>query len=128
MIVPAPILVQAPCASSDQMLVGPASRFVHEKWETLLAAEVEELASLRFSIVLTAKWESSCDGDPEQRQELRVELKNLRTRYYDKIDQIAMGFGVAQAMIAKDEVENRITRPLCRKAISAAEEAGAFEI
>jgi len=91
---------------------GPATHFVEEKHEQLLAAEVEELAALRLGIVLTAKWESDPDEEPEHRQELRIELANLRTRYFDKIDQVAMTFSVAIAMKVKDEVERRVTLPL----------------
>jgi hypothetical protein len=91
---------------------GPATLFIEEKQEQLLAADAEELAALRFSIVLTAKWEADRDEEPRRRNELRIELVNLRTRYYDKIDRIAMAFGVSVAMEMKDEVEQRVTVPL----------------
>jgi hypothetical protein len=91
---------------------GPATRFVEERREQLFASELEELAGLRFSIVITAKWESSGEEDPQRREELRIELEDLRTRYFDKIDHIAMNFGVAQAMRAKEEVERSVTLPL----------------
>ena len=77
----------------------------------LLTAEVEELAALRFGIVLTAKWESDPEEEPERRQELRVELADLRIRYFDKIDRIAMTFGVPIAMKVKDDVERRVALP-----------------
>jgi len=91
---------------------GPGTRFIEEQQEHLLAAEVEELAGLRFGIVLTAKWESDPEEEHEHRKELRAELDSLRARYYDKIDQIAMKFGVAIAMQVKEEVERRVTLPL----------------
>jgi hypothetical protein len=91
---------------------GPATLFIEEKQEQLLAADAEELAALRFSIVLTAKWEADRDEEPRRRNELRIELVNLRTRYYDKIDRIAMAFGVPIAMEMKDEVEQRVGVPL----------------
>jgi hypothetical protein len=91
---------------------GPATPFVQEQREQLLSSEMEELAGLRFSIVITAKWEASGDEDPQRREELRIELEDLRTHYFDKIDQIAMTFGVAQAMQAKEEVEHNVTLPL----------------
>jgi hypothetical protein len=91
---------------------GPATRFIEEKQEQLLAADAEELAALRFSIVLTAKWEAGRDEEPERRKELRVELANLRARYFDKIDRIAMAFSVGIAMKVKDEIEKRVTPPL----------------
>jgi predicted metal-dependent hydrolase len=88
---------------------GLTMRVVEEKQEMLLAADIEELASLRASIVLTAKLESKPDEDPRFRRELRVDLENLRWRYFEKIDHIAMAFGVAQAMKARDEVERRVS-------------------
>jgi len=71
----------------------------------------EELARLRFAILLTARWEASDAEDPERRKELRVELADLRRLYYDKIDEIAMTFGVAQAIKAKAEVERGVVVP-----------------
>jgi hypothetical protein len=91
---------------------GPATRFIEEKQEQLLAADVEALAGLRFSIVLTAKWEGDRDEDPGRRKELRAELESLRARYFDKIDHIAMTFGVAIAMQVKEDVERHVTLPL----------------
>jgi len=91
---------------------GPATRFIEEKQEQLLAAAAEELAALRFSIVLTARWEADRDEDPQRRKELRAELETLRACYFDKIDQIAMSLGVDIAMKVKEEVEQRVTHPL----------------
>jgi len=90
----------------------PNADVVAEKQDVLLAADIEELSSLRFSIVMTAKWEAERDIDPKRRNELRHELETLRWRYFEKIDHIAMAFGVAQAIKAKDEVERRVTLPL----------------
>lgn len=90
----------------------PDAAVVVEKQEILLSADIEELSSLRFSIVITAKWESSRDIDPRRRKELHRELETLRWRYFEKIDHIAMAFGVVQAIKAKDEVERRVTLPL----------------
>ena len=79
--------------------------------EESLAASIEELARLRFSIVLTANWEAHGSEDALSRKELRDDLDQLRALYFEKIDRIAMTFGVQQAMDAKDEVERRITVP-----------------
>jgi hypothetical protein len=98
---------------------GPATRFVQEKQQEQLASDVEELANIRFSIVITAKWAGSPDEEPERRKELRDELDSLRYRYYDKIDRIAMTYGVSEAMIARDEVERRITIELTKNLADA---------
>ncbi len=93
--------------------MGPGSRYVHEKRELLLANAREELLSLRFSIIVTAKWEraASEEDDEDRRDELRSELAGLRRQYAGKIDEIAMTFGVHSAMKAKEEVERRVTIP-----------------
>ncbi len=93
--------------------IGPGSRYVRGKSELLLDASKEELASLRFSILVTAKWEWSAseDGDEERRDELRDELAGLRRQYAEKIDEIAMTFGVQNAMDAKAEVERTVFIP-----------------
>ena len=77
----------------------------------LLAYETEELAALRFSIILTARWEASDDQDPDQRAELRADLSLLRRHYGDKLDELAMTFGVGAAMKAKDNVERTVVVP-----------------
>ncbi|HKN23011.1 MAG TPA: hypothetical protein VJX73_16415 [Terracidiphilus sp.] len=101
-------LLHAPLHSS---LMGPASRYVKESREAMLAYEIEELGALRFSIILTARWEASDDEDPQQRAELRADLSLLRRHFSDKIDEIAMTFGVEEAMKAKDTVERTVVVP-----------------
>jgi len=101
-------LLHAPLHSS---LMGPASRYVKETRETILAYETEELAALRFSIILTARWEASDDEDPQERAELRADLSLLRRHFGDKIDEIAMTFGVEEAMKARDTVERTVVVP-----------------
>ncbi|HUA99427.1 MAG TPA: hypothetical protein VMA34_13945 [Terracidiphilus sp.] len=71
----------------------------------------EELARLRFAVLLTARWEATGGESPEQRKELLQELRDLRHIYGDKIDEIAMTYGVAEAMRAKEEVERTVTLP-----------------
>ena len=97
--------------SNCTALVGPASRYVKASRTALLAYDIEELAALRFSIILTARWEASDKEDPDRRADLRADLKLLRRHYEDKIDEMAMTFGVAQAMKAKEEIERTVVVP-----------------
>lgn len=108
-------LLHAPLHSS---LLGPASRYVKETREAMLAYETEELAALRFSIILTARWEATGDEDPQQRAELRADLSLLRRHFDDKIDEIAMTFGVEEAMKARDTVERSVVVPLDLKPLN----------
>jgi len=101
-------ILQAPL---DPAVVGPASRYINESRDQQLSAAVEELAVLRFCIILTARWESSESEDAEQRAELRGELVVLRKQYGDKIDEIAMKFGVSHAITVKEEVERNVVLP-----------------
>lgn len=87
------------------------SVYAHKEQENALAASTEELAGLRFSIILTAKWEASASEDVQRRNELRAELRDLRRQYSEKIDEIAITFGVQSAMDAKEEVEHTVTVP-----------------
>jgi hypothetical protein len=107
----APVITELLYAPLHPSLMGPASRYVKESREAMLAYETEELAALRFSIILTARWEASDDEDPEQRAELRADLLLLRRHYGDKIDELAMTFGVEEAMRAKDDVERTVVVP-----------------
>ncbi len=95
----------------DATSIGPGTRYAQEKQEVLLASSIEELASLRFSVILTAKWETSASEDMERRNELRADLAELRHQYSDKIDEIAMAFGVQNAMNAKEHVERTVAIP-----------------
>jgi hypothetical protein len=104
-------------APLDLATIGPASRYIRETRIEMLAYESEELAALRFSIILTARWAASDDEVPGRRAELRGELKLLRNHYGDKIDEIAMTFGVQQAIETADEVERSVVVPLELKPI-----------
>jgi hypothetical protein len=101
-------ILQAPL---DIAIVGPASTYIRETRAVLLIYETEELAALRFSIILTARWEASDSETSDRRSELRADLALLRKHYGDKIDEIAMTFGVGQAMKAKEEVERTVVVP-----------------
>jgi hypothetical protein len=80
-----------------------------EKLKPRLAAKIGELASLHFSLLLTARWESEERSDLEERSRLREDLASLRELYYDKLDEIAMSFGLQMALDAKKSVERRLT-------------------
>ena len=90
---------------------GSASRYVRESPQTSLSDAVEQLAGLRFSIVLSARWENSGVLSAQARAELRDKLRQLRSRYSDKIDEIAMNHGVQAAIDAKEGVEREVTVP-----------------
>ena len=96
----------------DSVSIGRGSWNAHESQESLLAACTNELASLRFSIILTARWETAADEDLERRNELRAELADLRSQYSQKVDYLAMTFGIQSAMDAKEEVERDVVVPL----------------
>lgn len=91
--------------------IDPASCCIADVHEAMLTFEIEALAALRFSILLTIRWEGSRDESPEQRTELRADLALLRRQYGDKIDEIAMTFGVDEAMWAKEEIERTVVVP-----------------
>lgn len=98
-------------ATVDRLSLSPGTTHLHDEEELTLSSAVEELVRLRFSIILTARWEAGEEDDPERRAELKTELSELRTIYFDRIDEIAMKFGVQQAMDAKDQVEHNVIVP-----------------
>jgi hypothetical protein len=102
----------------DLSVNGQATRYIRETSIELLDYETEELAALRFSIILTVRWAASEDEVPERRAELRDELALLRRHYGDKIDEIAMTFGVQKAMETQNEVERTVVVPCDVKPIS----------
>ncbi|MGB6687264.1 MAG: hypothetical protein WBE76_05425 [Terracidiphilus sp.] len=95
----------------DAVLIAPNCGYAPNKLKATLTANIDELAGLRFSILITARWEESEDETEEQRAQLRSELDLLRSLYFDKIDQIAMAFGVRSAMRAQQEVERTVILP-----------------
>jgi len=104
-------------APLDLANIGPASRYIREMSVELLDHEKELLAALRFSIILTARWVASEDDTLGRRAELRGELKLLRNHYDDKIDEIAMTFGVQRAIETQNEVERTVIVPIELKPI-----------
>ncbi len=95
----------------DTAALIPASIHVRLKRESNLEAFYQELGGLRFAIVLLARWERSENLDECTRAELREELVHLRALYLDTLDELAMSFGVQQAMDAKAEVERTVEVP-----------------
>lgn len=98
-------------ATFEPAALMPASLYSRLKHEATLAAFRQELAGLRFSIVLLARWESSGSVDEDNRFELCCELAHLRTVYLDTVDELAMTFGVQQAIDTKEEVERAVEVP-----------------
>lgn len=98
-----------PAQMLDAVSIDFATRRVHKTRDLSLAASAQELAILRSSILLTAKWKESSSEDPERRSELRTELVNLGCLYLERIDAIAMRYGVGKAMELKEQVERTIT-------------------
>ena len=95
----------------DSTLAEPASRYVFDHQQAGLSGVVEQLAGLRFSILLSAKWLGSDVLTGHARTELQDELRQLRTRYSNKIDEIAINYGVRAAMLAQAGVEREVGVP-----------------
>ena len=87
------------------------SEFNIERHDTDLAALTEEMAGLRFSIILAARWEASKSLQAEDRADLKAELTHLRAIYSDRLDEIAMRFGIPHAIAAKETVERTVHVP-----------------
>lgn len=95
----------------DAVARNPGTRSSEVRPDDPLDALIDELAGLRFSLILTARWEASSTEDWGRREELRARLATLRRRYADKIDEIAMTFGVPDAMRAQEYVERSVAVP-----------------
>ncbi len=76
-----------------------------------LAAGAEKLAELRYLIILTSRWESADNVDAERRARFRADLVRLHREYFAEVDEIAMRYGVQQAMDAQMMVERTVTVP-----------------
>jgi hypothetical protein len=76
-----------------------------------LLALSEKLASLRYLIILTARWAASDSIGTERRNLMNRDLVRLRREYSLLIDDIAMNFGIQAAMDAKDNIERKIVVP-----------------
>lgn len=89
----------------------PHLQHTQSEREYQLAVAREELASLRFATILTARWEAAARSDVMRRNEMRADLKTLRRQYSEKIDEIAMNIGVQSAMDVQKEVERSVFVP-----------------
>ncbi len=80
-----------------------------EASEALLSDATVELAHLRLLLVAKMQWRPHGVGSPSHAYAAqRAEVRRLRNRYFEKIDEIAMRFGVQAAMNAQDEVERTL--------------------
>jgi hypothetical protein len=91
---------------------------------TQLEASIDELASLRFSIILTARFVNSPSQTEGRREELSARLAALRRQYSEKIDEIAMTLSVQAAMDAKDKVERTVSAPRVASRLNSSSEPG----
>jgi hypothetical protein len=97
--------------AQDMAAIVPAAVYARLRRESNLAAMTQELAGLRFSILLLARWEASRKVDAASLKEMRRELAELRALYFEKIDELAMTFGVQQAMETQRSVERSVVVP-----------------
>jgi hypothetical protein len=100
-----------PTAVLEPAALIPAALHARLKRKSSLEAYYQELAGLRFSVVLLARWEPSTSLSEDNRAELHEELAHLRALYFDTVDELAMAFGVQRAMDAKAEVERTVEVP-----------------
>ena len=68
----------------------------------------EALQRLRFTIVTKARTMGDSRTPKSDRAQLNTELTELRARYLNKVDEIAMQLGVAEALNIKKQVEKEI--------------------
>ena len=76
-----------------------------------LTALNEKLASVRYLIILTARWAESDSIGRERRRQMNRDLVRLRKEYSALIDDVAMNFGIQAAMDAKEGVERNVMVP-----------------
>ncbi len=98
-------------ATFESPSVLSATRYALEKDKKQLSQRSEELSGLRLAILLTARWEAQETESDERREDLQAELDQLRLQYYGVIDEIAMTYGVSQAMATLQWVERNVRLP-----------------
>lgn len=76
-----------------------------------LTTLTDKMAELRYLILITARWEGSDSVGRAKRTVMRNDLVRLRKEYANRIDEIAMNYGVQQAMDAQRDVERRVQLP-----------------
>ena len=91
------------------LFIDPDSRYAYDDVEALLAGSTEQLAHLRFTIILVARWVSSRSVTPQRRKELRTELARLRGLYLGMVDELAMAYGAHQALMTRNYVERTVS-------------------
>ena len=93
------------------LLIDPDSRYAYDDAEALLAGSTEQLARLRFTIILVARWEPSSGVTLKRRKEMHTELTRLRGLYLGMVDELAMAYGVHQALMTLNYVERTVCVP-----------------
>ena len=98
-------------ATFDSASLLSLATHARSKEEKDLSARREELGGLWLAILLTARWEAQETESRQQREDLQAELDQLRLQYYGAIDEIAMTFGVPEAMAMLQAVERNVRLP-----------------
>jgi hypothetical protein len=98
-------------ATFDSTSLLSPTKHAREKEQKLLSARSEDLSGLWLAILLTARWEAQETESDERREDLQAELDQLRLQYYGVIDEIAMTFGISQAMAMLESVERNVRLP-----------------
>jgi hypothetical protein len=93
------------------LFIDPDSRYAYDDAEALLTGSTEQLAHLRFTIILVACWEPSSSVTPQRRKELRAELTRFRNLYLGMVDELAMAYGVHQALKTRNYIERTVYVP-----------------
>jgi hypothetical protein len=97
--------------TSAVLLIDPDSRYAYDDAEALLAGSTEQLARLRLTIILVARWEPSSGVTLKRRKEMHTELTRLRGLYLGMVDELAMAYGVHQALMTRNYVERTVCVP-----------------
>ena len=62
------------------LFIDPDSRYAYDDAEALLTGSTEQLAHLRFTIILVARWEPSSSVTPQRRKDVCVRLNTQLTQ------------------------------------------------